>query len=165
MVLINFSGKIAPKPEFFTKLEPIFKKKKKNFQEFQDKLKDISEKLRVLPTGSLIANCLVLQPCIPSFKMALWHDTTFAGRTGRTREWSTPIPTWSWPFGTCPTRISTSSAIFGAPSPDRYRKNRWSDLRDSSNNWNQVWSQAHFILLRFGLNVLSPFSLLSPEAN
>ena len=108
-------------------------------------------------TFGVIANCLVLQPCMPSFQMALWHDTTFAGRTGRTRVWSTPTPTWNWPFGTCPTRTSTSSAISGAPSLDRYRKNRWSDLRDSSNNWNQVRSPMHFIFMRFGLNVLKPF--------
>ena len=93
--------------------------------------------------------------------MALWHDTTFAGRTGRTRVWSTPTPTWNWPFGTCPTRTSTSSAISGAPSLDRYRKNRWSDLRDSSNNWNQVRSPMHFIFSDNVLNVLKPFSLFS----
>ena len=46
--LINCYGKIAPKPEFFTRCQFSIK----NFQEFQDKLKDIPENLRVLPTGS-----------------------------------------------------------------------------------------------------------------
>ena len=67
-------------------------------------------------------------------KMTLWHGTTFVGRIGPTRGWSTPTPTWRSHFGTCPTQTFTSSAISGAPSPDKYRKNRWSDLQDFSNN-------------------------------